>query len=40
MRKESLMFVGAAIASLYIAGAFSVVGLFIFGFTWLIYGDD
>jgi hypothetical protein len=40
MRKESLMFVGSAIASIYVAGAIAVVGLFIFGFTWLVYGDD
>jgi hypothetical protein len=40
MRKESLMFAGSAIASIYFVGAASIVGLFVFGFVWLIYGDD
>jgi len=40
MRKESLMFVGSVIASVYMAGAIATAGLFVFGFVWLVYGDD
>ena len=40
MRKESLMFVSSIVATVFLAGAVGTVGLFVFGFAWLLLGDD
>lgn len=40
MRKEALIFVGATIATILVAGAIGTAGLFVYGFAWLVYGDD
>lgn len=40
MRKEALIFVLSAVISTYTCGIIAVVGLFLFGFGWLVFGDD
>lgn len=40
MRKEALMFVGSTVISIVLFGIASVPALFIFGFAWLVVGND
>lgn len=40
MRKEALLFAGSTLISVYLCGITAAIGLFIFGFAWLVSGGD